>query len=239
MRVRLWVLAPLAAGLLLATASGHAALINVEPDSFSAGTDIRFAFEGVTLSAPAQPTAAVVPLLGISAFLSGANIATTGQMVFARDPEGNCGVLPQDTAKTWQDSPCGMLKAVFAAKTDYVEIDVIFDDDDAGVLRAYAANGQLLQEESAGGDGRGPNKYAKLTISRASQDIAYVLAGGVSGEGIFLDNLRFQNYYEAPPVPAPEPATLALLGLGLAGLVVTRRRKQHSRDICGGLHIQQ
>jgi len=88
MRVRLWVLAPLAAGLLLATASGHAALISVEPDSFASGTDIRSAFAGVTLSAPNQPDAAVVPLAGTSAFLSGANIATTGQMVFARDPEG-------------------------------------------------------------------------------------------------------------------------------------------------------
>jgi len=48
-----------------------------------------------------------------------------------------------------------MLKAVFAAKTDYVEIDVIFDDDDAGVLRAYAANGQHYRKNLLGATAEG------------------------------------------------------------------------------------
>ena len=45
-----------------------------------------------------------------------------------------------------------------------------------------------------------------------------------SSSELFLPN--WEPTVDGPPNPAPEPTTLALLGLGLAGLAATRRRKQ-------------
>ena len=209
------------AGLAGALSSpAWASLILVEPDLYAAGTDIRTAFPGVTLSVVERPDAAVVPAIGTSVFLGGSNVSTTGDRVFARSPSGFCGLgqaEAEDTAKTWTPSAvCGTLQATFASPTDFVSIDVIFDDDDRGFLAAYDSMGVLLAEVFGSGDGRGPTPFVTLKIDRPARDIAFVTAGGIVGEGSYLDNLQFS---------VPEPGTLALVSCALFYMGFRRRSR--------------
>ena len=110
------------------------------------------------------------------------------------------------TAKTWsQIASCGILRADFSALTDFVSIEVIFDDDDIGFIAAFDSTGQLLDQLTGSGDGRGVPPFATLTLTRSTRDIAFVTTGGLNSEGIYLDNLRFEGY------PVPEPETLCLV----------------------------
>jgi hypothetical protein len=104
---------------------------------------------------------------------------------------GYSPTLPHATGegKVWDEDTFGLLRADFKQLADTVEIDLIFDDDDTGVLRAYDACGNLLQTVQASGDGRGPTPDATARIVREEPDIAYITAGGVQAEAHFLDNL--------------------------------------------------
>ncbi len=182
MRLPLW--------LLIAVApAGIAGPISVEPDDYSAGTDIRTVVAEVALSVTGEPEVEVQSLNGFSAFL-GSNIATTGERVFGQFP-GDGPIIPPfdaDNAITWSD-PHGLLRADFLYPAISVQIDLIFDDDDTMGLWAYDAAGNLLDSVIASGDGRGAVPFATASITRPSPDIAYVIAGGVGSEGGLLDNL--------------------------------------------------
>jgi hypothetical protein len=62
--------------------------------------------------------------------------------------------------------------------------------------------------------------------SATSADIVLVnLNTAASGNGFAPDNLAFDTL---PPAPVPEPGSIALVGLGLAGAALARRRKQRA-----------
>jgi len=193
---------------ILAVCPDHASTILVEPDLLPQGTNIRNAFPGVTLSVEGKPGAEV---FAVTEYFN--VLATTGSLVFGQIPE------PSVAVPTGWDENLGLLRAEFSSPASYVQIDLIFDDDDIASLWAYGSSGDLLDIFTAAGDGRNPVRFATESIARPGFDIAYILAGGNVAEAVSLDNLQVRVS------DVPEPATLALLGLGLAGIAASRRRR--------------
>ncbi len=90
------------------------------------------------------------------------------------------------------------------------------------VIEAYDIGDTLLGESNTGGVASSP-VYESLSISLAAADIAYVIIHD-SGYDYFLDNITYHDTPELASVP--EPTGLALMGIGLAGIALTRRRKR-------------
>jgi hypothetical protein len=193
----------------------HAATILVEPDLLPQGTNIRNAFPGVTLSVQGKPNSEV---FAVSDYFNAH--ATTGSLVFGQIPEPSISV-----PKGW-DENLGLLRAEFSSPANYVQIDLIFDDDDIASLWAFSSGGDLLAAFTAAGDGRNPVRFATANITRPGFDIAYVLAGGNVAEAVLLDNLQVR----VSDVPEPNTLALLVLSVGLVSFAASRRR-----IVCGCL----
>jgi PEP-CTERM motif len=134
-----------------------------------------------------------------------------------------------DNEKLFDEDAFGLLRVDFASLVNFVSIDLLFDDDDIGLLKAFDSSDNVLETVTGLGDGRGSSSgfcppfclpSVTVSISRPSNDIAYILAGGQHGEGLFLDTLQFSR-----AETIPEPTTLALITLGLACVGCSNRRK--------------
>lgn len=198
------------AGLLSAMVScgASAALITVDPDSFPAGTILNGAFSGVILTAVGGNLENSNVLSAPSPF------ASTGTKVFA-DTDGA-------SPTSWGNGSFSYLRADFAVVATTILLDFVADsiDDCNPFLRAFDSSNNLLDSVSAGCLSFGQG----VTLSVSASNIAYITASWDDVDRVYngaLDNLRI----EVVGAAIPEPGTLALLGIGLAGLGASLRRK--------------
>ncbi|NIL96127.1 MAG: hypothetical protein GTO62_03035 [Planctomycetales bacterium] len=122
---------------------------------------------------------------------------------------------PNVFASTWNlglwNTVDAELRIDFASNVNSVSVDAISDDSsDYAHLRAYDSAGTLLQEYVTGNLGTGVAET--MTISRASNEISYVLAAGQTGQFTWLDNLVYSSLDDGSNVPlrvnvGPETAT--------------------------------
>ncbi len=138
----------------------------VEPDDYPAGAALTNAVPGIRLTA----------LGGSGAVTSQTSqFTSTGTKGFANG-----------TDTYWSDTV--FLRADFASPVSSVSIDLVPDDsEDPGFLRAYNSAGTLLQDLETGIPPY-PG-FLTMTISRPTADIAYIIAGGQSGQVMLLDHL--------------------------------------------------
>jgi len=179
----------------------------VDADAFADGTDISNAFTGITLSAIDFSNC------DGKVYAETDSLASTGSNVFGNSSTAFYNEWHEDDNNF---SSCPALKVVFDSSVLSVTIDAIGNNgSDYGRLKAYSSSGTLLDTYDTSQLITGT--VETMSISRSSADIGYIIAGGAEdhGDTVHLDNL---NYV------VPEPATVALLGLGSLALIRRRRR---------------
>jgi hypothetical protein len=100
-------------------------------------------------------------------------------------------------------------------------------------LSAYDASNNLIATITSsflnnlalsGDGGSSPNEF--LAFSSLAGISSLVIAGDAAGGSFVLDDLTFDTASSSPLAPTPEPATLALVGTGLAAIWGARRRRK-------------
>lgn len=208
-----------AAAALLAVAT-QAQAVTITFETLAAGTVLsnQFAGLGVTFTpnafsgtTPTPPTAqgwatntdmTVVSSTGTDVGGLGTPLLVSGNIL--RSFNGWLGEFGSPSFAAVFSTPVNTFSATFASVTEFAS------------TRLFVYNGATLLSTVAGADtGVAP---AQFILSFAAPSITrVVITPGTFSDWVGVDNIVFQ--------PVPEPATWGLMALGLAGLLILKRRR--------------
>lgn len=124
-----------------------------------------------------------------------------------------------------QPQPADPIEAIFSSSVSSVSLTGIDVGLNGFVLSAYdaVAGGSLLATDQIFGSNVGVGEFFTLSLAAIGiRRVEFSQVRNVAGDGVTFDNFVF----DADVSAVPEPGSLALLGLGLAGLCFTRKKKE-------------
>jgi hypothetical protein len=241
--------------LLVFASAANAIIINVDPARFEPGTGISNSFTGVSLSNISGGYPPGTPLTSSSIYaLECAPCAgdTNGQVVFGHGPL-SFGYDVADYIFDYSDFAARYYEEDYSSSYDFIagrwnalRIDFHQPTSYVHLIGGGASNGNFFVMDLWGTDGQrlgrcfsgientqcsatpiggepDPSKIPwAFTFTSLDADISYITAGGWAG-GQYVHSLTFSS--------VPEPSTLILFGLGLAGLIF-RTKSRVPQGLC-------
>ena len=150
---------------------------------------------------------------------SGVTFSATdgGNLAGSSSPNGTLALLGCNS------NPYSTIRAQFASTfSGTISVDIGDFDADADLISLTLFNAANTAIGTA--SLLLPASFTGLeTLTVSASNVAYAIFGGVGlqGSSVYSDNFTFV----AQATTVPEPATLALLGLGLIGLRISQRRR--------------